>query len=126
IYGKPVGLFDIPYQTYTIRVWGYIKKTDGSRGRDFYWEQKWFPPANTTNTQWSGSGSNVRLAVKKRQCWWDSVNGWNSGSGNLVNGKPSGSGISYGRQSTLAKNVGYQWTFWNMENGTTGGLSSYD
>ncbi|MEM8875599.1 MAG: hypothetical protein AAGD32_15240, partial [Planctomycetota bacterium] len=70
IYGKPVGLYNIPEQQYTIRVWGYIKKSNGTRGRDFYWEHKWFPPAYTTNHQWEGSGTSTRLAVKKRQCWW--------------------------------------------------------
>lgn len=74
------------------------------------------------NTAWHDSAKNSRLAIVKKQAWWDTVNGWNSGSGDIDNDKPNGQNIVFGRQSSLAKNLGYQWTFTHLENEKTGGL----
>lgn len=121
--GKPLALRMIPETQYEIRVWGYIEKTNGTRGRDFFFAHRLNPPTYIKNSAWKYKEGNTRQAVFKEQAWWASTTGWTMGDGLIVNGKPDGSGIVFGHKASLAKNIGYMWTFNNGK--ATGGLYNY-
>lgn len=123
--GHPYALFDVYSGTYTMKVWGWIAKPDGSKSRDFYWQQTVTTNQNIHNPCWTSDSINTRKSIVLDEVWWDQWGGWIIGSGALDNnGVPTGSSVAYGRQRIFAKGAGRLWRYSNFDNGDNACLKS--
>jgi hypothetical protein len=110
--GQPYAVYNVYNSPYVVKVWGNIYN-NGVVSKRFFWQQTIRPFQTVTNVCWTGPGGNVRTAIRQDEAWWDSVDGWAFGSsGSLgANGEPDGIRVNYGRYQTIAKGVGYAWTY---------------
>lgn len=109
--GQPYALYQIS-GPYKLQVWGNIYPHNGTMpDRRFFWDHTITPNVTAKNKFWQGSGSRTRHVILQEESWWDSINGWVLGIGQTgANSEPTGLNVTYGREQSIAKGLGYTWT----------------
>jgi hypothetical protein len=107
--GHLYALYDVTTDAYGIRVWGDIYMADGvTVGRRFFWQANLAYAPNVENPC-RRSPDRARPGLRLDEAWWDNVNGWSIGSGDMLDAEPSGANVIYGRWGIIAKGGGPGW-----------------
>lgn len=101
--GNPYAPLAVP-GGFSLRLWGFI-----AGDYPFFWQQSIEPVPAIYNACWIGAGDSQRDVLRQREAWHDPT-GWSDrGSGNVVDGKPDGTGITYSWHQDMARDAGHLW-----------------